>query len=120
MTTTNNTIRGLIQGIAVAGALLILGGLAWLMIHCTQPPPLNAQRAAERARALAEMQVQNRVMQETYGWVDPARGIVRLPIAHAMKMAVQNYQSPAAGRSNLIARVEKATARLPAKVNHYE
>jgi hypothetical protein len=39
---------------------------------------------------------------------------VRLPIAEAMKLALRDWQNPAAARSNLIARVEKATAVPPA------
>jgi hypothetical protein len=39
---------------------------------------------------------------------------VRLPINEAMKLALREWQNPAAARSNLIARVEKATAVPPA------
>ena len=50
---------------------------------------------------------------ESYGWVDQAKGVVRLPIAEAMRLALRDWQNPAAARSNLIARVEKATAVPP-------
>ena len=52
----------------------------------------------------------------TTGWVDPTKGIVRLRIEDAMKWVEQEWgRDPAAARSNLISRVEKATA-LPPKV----
>ena len=50
----------------------------------------------------------------TYGWVDQPKGVVRLPIAEAMQLTLRDWQNPAAARSNLIARVEKATAAPPA------
>ena len=48
---------------------------------------------------------------------------MRLPIAEAMKLALREWQNPAAARSNLIARVEKATAApptAPAKPSPFE
>jgi len=48
---------------------------------------------------------------------------VRLPIAEAKKLALRDWQNPAAARSNLIARVEKATAappKAPEKPNPFE
>jgi hypothetical protein len=47
------------------------------------------------------------------GWVDQARGIVRLPIATAEQLAAQAWQNPAAARADLKARAEKAAAPLP-------
>ncbi len=42
-------------GIAILGALLIVAMLVWAMRHYTAPEPVNANRAAERAKALAEI-----------------------------------------------------------------
>ena len=59
----------------------------------------------------------------TYGWVDQPKGVVRLPIADAMQLVLRDWQNPAAARSNLIARVEKATAAppvAPAKPSAFE
>ena len=47
------------------------------------------------------------------GWIDQAKGVVRLPIAEALKLTEREWLDPAAARSNLIARVEKATALPP-------
>ena len=106
--------------VAVLGAMLIVGGLVWLMIDYTRPPDLNAKRAAERARALAELQAQTKEALETYAWSDQPRGMVRLPIQRAMEMTVQAWRNPAEARSNLLARAEKATAKLPEKPSPYE
>jgi len=117
---TTNKPRRLAAIAGMVGALCVMGLMTWLMVKYTQPPPLTAQRAAERAKALAEMNAQNREALTTYGYVDPARDVVRLPIARAMELAVQNFKNPSAGRSNLISRVERATARLPEKPNIFE
>jgi len=96
-------------GIAVMGAFLIVFFLVLAMRHFSQVPPLNATRAAERARALAEMRAADAEALANVGWVDQAKGIVRLPIADAMKLVEQNWKNPPAARSNLIEREEKAS-----------
>lgn len=104
---------GLIRGIAILGAFLIVAALVWAMRHYTQPAPLNAARAAERAAALRELRASESDALHTAAWLDPAKGIVRLPIDDAMNLAAREWQNPAAARSNLIARVERANPPPP-------
>lgn len=104
---------GLAYLAAIVGAFLIVGALVWAMHHYTQPPPLGENRAAVRKKALAEMRQTDASELSSYGWVDQAKGVVRLPISEAMKITLREWQNPAAARSNLIARVEKATAVPP-------
>ncbi len=99
--------------LAILGAFLIVAALVWAMRHYTQPAPLNANRAAERAKALAEIRATEADALNNVGWIDPARGLVRLPIAEAMKLVEREWQNPAAARSNLIARVDKANPPPP-------
>jgi hypothetical protein len=93
------------------------------MWHYTQPPPLGEDRVALRKKALADLRAAEATELESYGWVDQAKGVVRLPIREAMKLALREWQNPAAARTNLIARVEKATAvppAAPAKPSQFE
>jgi hypothetical protein len=93
------------------------------MQRYTQPPPLGQDRVALRKKALAEMRAAEASELGSYGWVDQAKGVVRLPIEDAMKLALRDWQNPAAARSNLIARVEKATVvppPPPAKPNPFD
>ena len=100
--------------VAIAGAFLIVAGLVWAMRYYTAPAPLGEDRADFRRKALAEIRNANEEALNNYGWQDQTRGIVRLPVAQAMKMVeLQWGNDPAAARSNLISRVEKATAPLP-------
>jgi hypothetical protein len=105
---------GLAYLIGILGALLIVGALVWAMQHYTQPPPLGEDRVALRKKALAELRAAEASELDSYGWVDQAKGVARLPINEAMKLTLRDWQNPAAARSNLIARVEKATAVPPA------
>jgi len=98
----------------ILGSFLIIAALVWAMQRYTQPPPLGADRVAVRKKALAELRAVETSGLDSYGWVDQGKGVVRLPIAEAMKLALREGQNPAAARSNLISRVEKATAAPPA------
>jgi len=115
---------GLAYVIAVLGSFLIVAGLVWPMRHYTQPPPLGEDRAAVRAKALAELRAAETEALNTTGWVDPTKGLVRLRIEDAMKWVEDEWsRNPAAARSNLNSRVEKATApppRQPEKPSQFE
>ncbi len=101
--------------IAGLGTFLLMAFLVRQMVAVTQPAPVAAQRAAERAANNAAIRGEGADALKTWGVVkEPstakAQGIVRLPIDEAMKLTVQGYQQPAAFRSNLLTRVEKANA----------
>ncbi|MEI8042309.1 MAG: hypothetical protein WCL11_12940 [Verrucomicrobiota bacterium] len=97
----------------ILGCFLIVAALVLAMRFYTQPAPLGEERAAVRRKALAELRTAEADELTTYAWLDQAKGVVRLPIAEAMKLSLLESQNPAAARSNLIARVEKATAVAP-------
>jgi hypothetical protein len=99
--------------LGILGTFLLMAGLVWLMRHYTQPAPLDADRTAERIKNLKEMRAANEEALNNYAWQDQAKGLVRLPVARAMDITLQEWQNPAAARSNLIARMEKATAPAP-------
>ncbi len=102
--------------VAFAGiaASLIFVALVWEMKNYTQPAPaVDEARKAERAKALTEMRAAETEALNNVGWIDQAKGVVRLPISVAMKLAEREWQNPTQARSNLIARVEKATTPLP-------
>ena len=104
---------GLVYAIAILGSFLIVAALVWAMHKYTEPPPLGAGRAAERARALAELRAAEADALNNVGWIDQSKGLVRLPIADAMKIVQRSWQNPAAARSNLLERVAKANPPPP-------
>lgn len=99
---------------AILGALLIVLALDRAMIHYTAPAASKAPaRAKERADKLAEVRKESAEALGSYGWQDKTKGLVRLPVDRAMELTLQRYKNPAVSRSNLIERVEKATALPP-------
>jgi hypothetical protein len=96
--------------LAVLGAFLIVGGLVWVMYAYTRPEPLGEDRAAFRRKTLADVQQADAdvLYTPTYVWADRDKGIVRLPIKDAEQLALRLWQDPAAARTNLISRVERA------------
>src|SRR5512133_286308 len=93
----------------VTGAILIVVFLAWAIHRYTRPLPLGEDRVAVRTKALAELRAAEAEALNNTGWIDPAKGIVRLRIEDAMKLVEREWgRDPAAARTNLIARVEKA------------
>lgn len=99
--------------VAVVGTFLIVGFLVWLMRHYTAVPSLAEDRAAERMKILADFKAANEPLIEKYDWQDKDKGIVRVPIERAKELVLQEWQNPAAARSNLIERAEKAFAPAP-------
>jgi len=99
--------------VAAVAACLIFGALVWATKKYTTPAPLGAERAAERAKARAELTAVETDALNTVGYVDPLKGIVRLPIAEAMKLTEKQWQDPAKGRAELLKRYEKSTAKAP-------
>ena len=115
--------RGFSVTLAVVLACLIFAGLVWKMREYTTPEPLGAARASERAKALVELRAAEAEALNNAGWIDQPKGLVRLPIAEAIKLAEREWQNPAQARSNLVSRVEKATAlppKAPEKPSIYE
>jgi len=122
--TNNHSTNG---AAAAALGFIIAGGIVAVLVlamkHSEHPPAIDADSAAARIKALAGLRVAESNALNHAGWIDQNRGLVRLPISVAMQITENEWQNPAAARSNLIARVEKATApapAAPAKANPFE
>lgn len=102
-----------IQVLAVLGAFLIVSWLVSQMVKHTTPAPIGEERANERRKALTEIRATEAQALNSYGWQDQGKGIVRLPITRAKELTLKEWQNPAEGRKELLARLEKATAQPP-------
>lgn len=100
-------------GINFIVASLLFVALVVLVKLSVSVPPINADRAALRSKALAEIRAAEATALNTPGWVDQDRGIVRLPIETAMRIYEQAAQDPDAARADLMARARRAAAPLP-------
>jgi hypothetical protein len=110
--------------VAVLGAFLIVAGLAWVLYSRTRPATLNQARIDERVKNLRDIIATSTDALNNYGWQDQGKGLIRLPITNAMDLVVREWKNPAVGRSNLLARVEKANPPppppAPVKPNEFE
>ena len=99
----------------IIGVVLVAVLVGWVISRYSpsRPSVVGEARGAERAKALAELNVANTEALTHCGRLDPVRKIVRLPVAEAMKLTVKEWDNPAAGRSNLLQRVDKSIAPLP-------
>lgn len=94
--------------VAAVIVCLIFAALVWKTRQYTTPAPLGAERGVERAKALVELRAAETDALTTVAWIDQGKGIVRLPIADALKLAANQWQNPAQARAILNDRVEKA------------
>ena len=120
---TTGERTGLAYFFGILGSFLIVAALAWAIHRYTQPAALGEARAEERRKNLAELRAAEAEALGTTAWIDAGKGLVRLRIEDAMKLVEREWQNPAAARSNLIARVEKATAappKAPEKPSQFE
>ena len=100
-------------GLVFVVACLLFAVIVAVVKYSEPVPAIDADRAAVRAKALAEVRAAETQALNHPGWIDENRGLVRLPIEVAMQITELEWQNPAAARSNLMARVEKATAPAP-------
>ncbi|MGD1085192.1 MAG: hypothetical protein ABSA47_10650 [Verrucomicrobiota bacterium] len=106
--------------LGVAGTFLVMAWLVWLMRGYTQPPALAQVRAAERLKIKADFLAANAPLLDSYAWQDPTKDIVRVPVARAKELILQEWRNPAAGRDLLTNRAAKAFAPVAAPKNEYE
>ena len=114
----------LARAMGILGSFLVVAGLVWALHHYVQPPPLGQARDSVRAKALADLRGIEAEELTAQAWLDQSKGLVRLPIENAMQLVQAAWgRNPTAARSNLIARVDKATApppRVPEKPSPFE
>ena len=100
-------------GVIFIGACLLFVVLVVVVKLAVPVPAIDADRAALRSKALADIRAAEATGLNTAGWVDQDRGIVRLPIETALQLSKSAAQNPAAARGDLMARAAKAAAPLP-------
>ena len=106
--------------IVCIATFLLMAFLVKQMIKITTPAPVGVARATERAVEGAKIRAEGVEKSKAWGYVDAPRGIVRLPVEDAVKLTLQGYQKPAAFKTDLATRLEKASVAPPKPKNDYE
>lgn len=99
--------------LAFLTVVVILAAVALGARFLISAPAIDADRGADRSKALAEIRAAEDTALTVTTWVDQDRKIVRLPIDLAMHITARDWQNPEQARAALIARGVKATAPLP-------
>lgn len=122
MENVNHTGKGrtAVFVLVILATFMLVAFLVMEMVRIAGPAPVGDERNLARARDNAEIRAAGNQALMNWGYVDQPRGIVRLPIEDAMKLTVQGYANSPAFHSDLVARVEKATAPPPKPVNPFE
>jgi len=105
---------------AILATFLLVAFLVKQMVKATQPPPVSVERATARAKDNGDIRGAGVQALNSWGYADPAKGVVRLPIDEAIKLTVQGYKNASAFHTDLVARAEKASAPAPAPKNEFE
>lgn len=105
--------------VVLMAAFSVMGWRTSLMLEKNGQEPIGADRAAERRQALEELRTAAAEALNEYGWVDQAKGIVRLKIERAMELTVQEWQEPEAGKALLNQRLEEASKPADPADNPY-
>ena len=100
-------------GVGFIIACFLFAVLIAVVKFSTTVPAIDADRAAVRVKALAEIRAAENQALNHPGWIDGNRGLVRLPISVAMQITEREWQNPPAARSNLAARAEKGAVPAP-------
>ena len=112
---TNRATAAELGFLAVAGIFAVLAVAVKLTLNA---PAIDADRAADRTKALAEIRAAEETTLATATVIDSKHGTVRLPIDTALTLAAQKWQNPSAARANLNDRAEKSVA--PVKTESFE
>jgi len=111
-----NRASGAAAGFLIACLLFI--GLDLVVRLSVKAPAIDSDRAGAMAKSLAEIRAVEEKSLSTPGWIDPSRGIVRLPIEDAMQLIEKEGAEGA--RADLLRREEKASAPAPKPANLFE
>ena len=102
----SNRASGAAAGFVIAIILFVAVGVIAKL--CISAPAIDADRAAERSKALADISAAEEKALATSAVIDSQRGIMRLPIDTAVQLAAKKWPDAAAARADLAARTEKA------------
>lgn len=100
--------------IGIAGTFLLTYGLVRVMRNYTATPDLTAARMETRVKNLKELHAEENKVLTEYAWQNKDKGIVRVPVEQATKIALAEWQNPKAARAQMIARVHKLNEAPPA------
>lgn len=108
--------------VGILGALLVIAGMVAVVQHYAAPLPIGVEKAELRAKNLRE--IRSYASNELTGYKAGAvPALAQIPVEAALKVMELEWQNPAAGRSNLLARLKIANpvpVKVPEKPSAFE
>ena len=92
---TINTPKIVVVGFISAIVTFVVILAAQAVFFATDYAETQRKIAAETPTPLTEGLTQQQNRLSGYGWVDPAKGVVNIPIENAMRLVVEDQQTPA-------------------------
>ena len=120
MENVNSKSKVMVTVVVVLATFLLMAFLVNRMISITKPEPVGVARATERTVEGAKIRAEGVEKSKSWGLVDQPRGIVRLPVEDAVKLTLEGYKDAAKFKTDLAARLEKASVAPPKPKNDYE
>lgn len=107
------SIKHFAAGLAVAGFAGVCCGLGWTVARAVGAPPATVQRDQGRERILAALRESGGRVPGGDDWQISRKGAARIPMDRAMALTAREWETPAAGRSNLLHRAAIFLAAPP-------
>jgi hypothetical protein len=86
---TLTTVAAAIGGFAIFALIVFIAYLP----KTPAPLPDGVRTPEQRKAALNELRAKEKAAATTYGWVDQANGVVRIPIEEAVKLTIQEINA---------------------------
>jgi len=83
------TLAAIIGGFAIFLLILFIAYLP----QAPAPLPEGSKTPAERATLLSDLRAKEKAAVSTYGWVDQATGVVRLPTDRAVELTIKELNA---------------------------
>ena len=78
---------------SLAALVLVAGILTWRIAVGPKPQDLDAKRAASRVAAREKLDKEASELLSTEGWVDKAKGVVRMPVANVYTATIAELKA---------------------------
>ena len=81
----------MVSFLAILGMMLIFILILWLAYLPNRAPSIDYDDISQRKAVLSELQAKANKDLHHYRWINQNKGVVGLPVEHAMKLIIQEY-----------------------------
>ena len=86
---THISPRLLLTGLGILGSFAIFLFILFVAYLPNRSQSIDEGVVSERRTRLAELQAREKELTTAYGWIDPGKGVVRIPVKRAKELILQ-------------------------------